>query len=54
MNKVEVSTIEREIYEEYLLKVHKESVLKWNQTQVPNILKLMAKDIVKRYNITNN
>ena len=54
MEKVEVNTIEREIYEKYLLPIHKESILKWNQTQVPNILKLMAKDLVKRYNITNN
>ena len=49
--KIEVNKIEREIYEEYFLKIHKESGLKWNQTLVPNILKNMAKDLVKRYGI---
>lgn len=47
MEKVEVTPLERKIYEEYLLFIHKNSRLKWNATEVPNKLKLMAKEIVK-------
>lgn len=47
MDKIEVTPIERRIYEYYLIPIVKKSRLEWNQTTVPNRLKKIAKEIVK-------
>jgi len=47
MKKTEVTPLERKIYEKYLLKIIRNHLTKWNQSEMPNILKAMSKDIVR-------
>jgi len=42
-----INKLERFIYENYLLVISKESRLKWNATELPTKLKLMAIEIIE-------